>query len=222
MSILRQTQLVQQDYSELIKVHEIDADVLSHVFSIDAKTNFGVRLAHYSDAPYLQQAIQNSIDSLANWLLFGGTHYSVHTAKTWIEGSIDWAGKGLGYEFLIHHVDVDNHDTSYPPNKKILGGVCINPIEPGSRFANLGYWLTNEACGKGIITLAAMFVAHFAFTQLKLQRLELVIDTYNQASISVAHRLGASLEGKARNRLRINQNYHDAYVYSLTPADFGL
>jgi ribosomal-protein-serine acetyltransferase len=221
MSLFRQTQLMHPADANLIKLHEIEEGLLEQHFLLANGKYFGMRLLRYADVPYVHQAIQSSIDHLANWLLFGDTYYSMQSAKAWVEGSIDWAHKGLGFEFILHHFDINQPDIKHPNNKHIFGGVCINPIDPGSRSANLGYWLTEKAQGQGMMSIAAMFAIHIAFSQLKLQRLELIIDIKNKASIALAHRLGGILEGRARNRLRINNDYHDAYIYSILAGDLG-
>lgn len=60
----------------------------------------------------------------------------------------------------------------------------------------------------------------FAFDHLALQRLEIVIAENNFASIRVAEKCGAILEGTLRNRLFLHGTPTDALLYSLIPSDF--
>ncbi len=68
-------------------------------------------------------------------------------------------------------------------------------------------------------TVAARLLAQFGFGELKLSRLELVIDVDNQASQRVAEKLGAFREGVLRQRLFVHNQARDAVMYSLIPRD---
>ncbi len=60
----------------------------------------------------------------------------------------------------------------------------------------LGYWIFNEMQGKGYATEAGIAVKNYAFDVLKTSSLVSYIDPENQASVSVAERLGAQEDGK--------------------------
>ena len=50
----------------------------------------------------------------------------------------------------------------------------------------------------------------------------LVIAVENEASVRAADKAGALREGILRNRIYVHDVVHDAYIYSLVPADFDL
>jgi RimJ/RimL family protein N-acetyltransferase len=72
---------------------------------------------------------------------------------------------------------------------------------------------------KGVAIAAARLAARFAFRELSLTRVELVALVDNIASRRVAEKLGATLEGVARNRLVHNGVPFAAAMYSLVPGD---
>ena len=102
---------------------------------------------------------------------------------------------------------------------QFLGGCGLNQINRVNRFANLGYWVRTSQAGHGVATVAARLLAQFGFGELKLSRLELVIDVDNQASQRVAEKLGAFREGVLRQRLSVHNQARDAVMYSLIPRD---
>ena len=100
-----------------------------------------------------------------------------------------------------------------------LGGCGINGLDGLHRFANLGYWIRTAAVGRGVATAAARLTADFGFEQLALERLELVIEPANTASIRVAEKLGAQREGLLRRRLNFEGEQRDALMFSLIRGD---
>ena len=69
-------------------------------------------------------------------------------------------------------------------------------------------------------TAAARLAARFGFDYLDLQRLELVIEPENAASIRVAEKLGSRREGLLHNRLNVENDQRDALMFSLLAGDW--
>ena len=107
-------------------------------------------------------------------------------------------------------------------NGFFLGGVGINFINYVHNFANVGYWVRTHATRHGVATAAVRLAAEFAFTELKLTRLEIVTGLNNQASQRVAEKLGAVREGVLRRRMLLYGEAHDATLFSLIPEDVHL
>jgi RimJ/RimL family protein N-acetyltransferase len=66
-----------------------------------------------------------------------------------------------------------------------------------------------------VATEAVRQVAHFAFRDTDLQRLEIVCAVGNEPSQRVAERAGAVREGVLRHRLLLHGQPVDAVMYSL-------
>jgi RimJ/RimL family protein N-acetyltransferase len=84
------------------------------------------------------------------------------------------------------------------------------------------YWVRSSRTGEGIAARAIRLLARHGFESLGFQRVELVIAVENEASIRAADKAGALREGILRNRMYVHDAVHDAYIYSLVPADFEL
>ena len=82
--------------------------------------------------------------------------------------------------------------------------------------------MRNSCRGQGIAGRATQLVARFAFENLGLIRVEIVIAVGNHASIRVAEKIGAHDEGILLNRMVVGKSIYDAHMYSLLPSDFGL
>ncbi len=165
-----------------------------------------------ADAEHLYAAVRESIPEVSRWLPWCHENYSIEDSREFIT-SRKLASQGdEWYSFGVFEKSSD----------AFVGGVGLNFINRIHQFANLGYWVRTSATGRGFATSATRLAARFGFEQLGLRRIEIVAAVDNVASQRVAEKAGAIREGVARQRLLIHAESHDAVVYSLIPADFGL
>ena len=164
---------------------------------------------HPDDAECLYEAVRESIAELSPWMPWCHQGYSIKETRQWLDSCRQAWEKGSEYEFAI----TDSRDGVF------LGGAGLNRIDIANRIANLGYWTRTSRTGNGVATIAARLLVGFAFRELKLNRLEIIIATGNKASQHVAEKLGATHEGILRNRLIIRDRVHDAVMFSLVPGD---
>lgn len=84
----------------------------------------------------------------------------------------------------------------------------------------VGYSMDQHFVGKGITTDAVKTVVDFAFTSVKLHRIEAYIAPTNKASIRVVEKAGFVQEGLLRKLLYINGEWVDHYMYALLQEDY--
>lgn len=102
---------------------------------------------------------------------------------------------------------------------ELSGAAGINMIDRICRRCNLSYWVAPRWQGQGIATTVASALTQYAFSELQLFRVELVMAMTNLASRRVADKAGAQFEGLARHRLYLNGSSVDAAIYSLIPGE---
>ena len=175
----------------------IDEDILLRPFRID-------------DSTQLYCAVKESLKELKPWMSWATDTYTELTAREYITIARARWDEGTFYAFAITR------------SNEILGACTLSSIHPIYHFCNLGYWVRTSSHGDGIAGRAAMLAARFAFENLGLIRVEIVIAVGNQASIRVAEKIGAHDEGILLNRMVIGKSIYDAHMYSLLPSDFGL
>jgi RimJ/RimL family protein N-acetyltransferase len=161
------------------------------------------------DGEQLYQAAVESVDLVGRWLPWCHAQYDRSEGRAWIEACLAAWHREESYPFFIF----DRRD------RQLLGGCGLNEIDRLRLRANLGYWVRSSRMGQGVATAAARMVARFGLETLCMQRLEIVAAVDNSVSQRVAEKLGAMREGRLRNRLRIRDIPHDAFVYSLIPSD---
>jgi RimJ/RimL family protein N-acetyltransferase len=106
-----------------------------------------------------------------------------------------------------------------PASSEVLGCAGINQFNRVNNFANLGYWVRTSRVGQGVASSAVSLLANYAFGELRLSRIEIVVQVDNLASRHVAERAGCRFEGIARNRLLFGGQPRDAALYSLVPGE---
>lgn len=160
-----------------------------------------------TDAEKFVAAAPESMDTVGKWMDSRRVDYSLDEAQTWIESCQQYFADGIAYEFAL----VD------PKTGKIFGGVGINQINTAYNFANIGYWVRRSREGRGLATAALQLLTEFAFKELKLTRVELVIRLDNLPSGRVAEKVGATFELIARNRIMLYGKALEGAIYSIVP-----
>ncbi len=161
------------------------------------------------DCEALYAAVRASMATLGRWMPWCHAGYARQDAQAWIDRCQSNWQSGSEREFVI--VERAAGD--------VLGCAGINQINQLHQFGNLGYWVRADRTGHGLALAAARLVAQFAFRELKLLRLEIVVRVDNRASRRVAEKLGCQFECVARNRLLADGQAHHAALYSLLPSD---
>lgn len=159
------------------------------------------------DTPHVFEAANSSRNEIGKWMPWCHAEYSLADAETWIRETIASSSE---HSFVL-----------WDESEEFCLGTCgLNDINTKHRSANLGYWVRSSHVGRGTAPAATLKVAQFAFDQLELVRVEIVVAVGNGASQRVAEKVQATREGIIRNGLVHGEKALDAWMFSLIPADF--
>ena len=100
-------------------------------------------------------------------------------------------------------------------NNKIVGAIGFVKLDLLNKNGEIGYWISENMQGKGIITNACKKLIDYAFKQLKLNRIVLKTDAQNTKSKAIAIRMGFTHEGTLRDDRWRNGSFRDTELYSL-------
>jgi RimJ/RimL family protein N-acetyltransferase len=117
---------------------------------------------------------------------------------------------------LSHLAIADDEDGSY------LGEILLFLRTPEAGEVGIGeiaYVVAPAARGRGLASVAVRALSAWAFSELRLERLQLSIRPDNLASRRVAEKAGYAYEGTLRSSKLIRGRRVDAAVYSLLPGD---
>ena len=96
-----------------------------------------------------------------------------------------------------------------------LAGALSLTISRYTRSAEIGYWISGDYEGRGLVTRAAAAMLDQAFGPLGLDRVSLHTDPANERSRAVARRLGFVEEGLLRQGTAFPDERRDELVYGL-------
>ncbi|HEX6290959.1 MAG TPA: GNAT family protein [Herpetosiphonaceae bacterium] len=178
------------------------------IFKHDLGGGVDLRILELRHAPALLTLIEENRTYFGEWLGWADTIATVEEAQSFIkrgmtclaEDGLPWCGIWL-------------HD-------RMVGGVLCFPVERRIRATSIGYWLSQQATGQGIMTRAARAMLGFAFDDLSLNRVALEAEVGNVRSRAVAERLGFTFEGIRRHGWVNRGQFVDIAVYSLLASDW--
>jgi RimJ/RimL family protein N-acetyltransferase len=102
---------------------------------------------------------------------------------------------------------------------EFLGLALLPRIDTETRTAELGYVVAPEARGRGVATEALRQLTAWAFGELAMLRLELLISVDNTASKKVAERCGYVREGVLRSAYFKQGRREDTEIWSRLATD---
>lgn len=135
---------------------------------------------------------------------------SIEGARKLVQADVDWVKQGSAVLWAI----------AEPSSNKALGKCVLFQFSKENQRAELGYVLTRERWGIGLMTEVMTKVIDFAFDELGLHRLEADTDTLNAGSLALLGKLGFQQEGVFRQRWKVYGEWQDSAMLGLLKPDW--
>lgn len=97
----------------------------------------------------------------------------------------------------------------------LIGNIGYFRMQPENHRAELGYMLSKDYHGKGIMQEALTEIIKYGFNEMKLHSIEAITDPENFASWKLLEKNGFIREGHFKEDCYWRGKYLDSYVYSL-------
>jgi ribosomal-protein-serine acetyltransferase len=161
------------------------------------------------DAPELWGVVNGSRAYLQRWLPWVPFNTSLEASQRYAEAcASDWdAGRALRFGIRERNTGA------------LLGVVGLDTCIHLHRSCDLGYWLKQEASGKGIMTQAASLCVQFALRRMGVHRIRCAAATDNYPSLAVIARLHFRFEGVARCAEYVDSRWIDHAVFARLSTD---
>lgn len=158
-----------------------------------------------SDAASVFEVVENNRTYLRQWMPWLDQTTSVANIEQFIQKAQE--GYVTGSNLLLGLWD----DTQY------VGIVSFNEIDGAS--AEIGYWISQDYQGKGIIRCAVKLLIEHGFQHLNLSTVNIQCAINNLKSHAVAQKLGFTLVKTIPNNEWLYDHYVDHALYVLTQSD---
>jgi len=150
---------------------------------------------------------------VARWLIRVPHPYTPEDAATWLAMTISGRREGT----MLHFVAVPKDD----PSAELLGAAGLMPGARERGAAELGYWLRQDAWGRGYGTEMAAAMVRCAFRDMDLGAVTAATDLENDASHAVLLKAGLRQTGIDPQHPRyLRGDPAPARLYRLTRAEW--
>jgi len=178
---------------------------LTRTFQLDEK--FLLRPFLQKDAGSVYDVVQANYEHLRTFLHWVTPEFSKVTAREFVRRSQQNAKSLSGGNWGIFF------------GGSLAGIIGFVKIDWKSKNAEIGYWISKEFQGKGLITRATQTLILHAFDELNLNRIEIHCAKTNRRSRAVPERLGFKKEGTLRKSEWRHDRFHDMVIYGLLADD---
>ena len=164
-----------------------------------------LRVAKMRDSKELERIILGNRDWLRPWEATNPHAPNSFDVKAQLRGLLRQLSDESGMPFVIE------------VQGRLQGQLNVANVMYGSvSSAVLGYWVSPEIAGRGVMPTAVALVTDYLMDQVGLHRVEINIRPENLASLRVIQKLGFRYEGLKQRYIHINGDWRDHYVFAIT------
>ncbi|MFD0051273.1 GNAT family N-acetyltransferase [Actinomycetes bacterium NPDC127524] len=175
-------------------------------FRVDKEIEIELLQQHHKEELY--QLIDENREYLRKWLLWVDKRKSAGDFESIIP------------VWLTNYANNNGFDAGIRFHGKLAGMIGLQYIDWNNKTAGIGYFLSENAQGNGIITKCIQSLTRYLFDEMKLNRIEIQCAAGNTKSIKVPERLGFTLEGIKKDGQWLYDHYEDIVIYSLLEKDW--
>lgn len=118
-------------------------------------------------------------------------------------------------EFVNYSLTLEDKTFTIRKDNKFIGLIGFKATDKGNHKTEIGYWLSEDYQGKGIMTRAVECLCKYAFEELEMNRVQIKCAVGNTPSSNIPKRLGFQFEGVERaGELFANGEFMDIEIYS--------
>lgn len=170
---------------------------------ITVDENITLKTWEEKDAPKLFSLVDRNRARLQRWLPWVPHVKAEKDSLEFITNSSKDASSEKGVELGIWFDD------------QLVGCMGLHANDLANKKTSVGYWLSAEFEGQGVVSKSVRRLVDFCFSDLGMNRVELRAAVENTASRAVAERVGFVFEGICRESELIDGRFIDHAVYSV-------
>ncbi len=173
------------------------------MFTYKINENLELLLPQPHHAEELLEMVRDNLDILKPWMPWATDTYSLENSQYFIRAN------------LLRFAENGSFDSVILQEGKKIGTIGFHNLDLINRSAEVGYWLTKELHGKGIMTICAKALTDYLFDDFGLNRIQINCNVENLKSRAIPERLGFKLEGIHRQVELLNGKLGDWAIYAM-------
>lgn len=167
--------------------------------------DISIRLLQTDDAKDIYDAIDAQRAYLGRWLPFVESTTSVAVIQAFVNSALNAEDK----TFTIRK------------GEQFIGLIGFKATDKANCKTEIGYWLSEEYQGRGIMTRAVKALCRQAFEALGMNRVQIKCAVGNTHSSNIPKRLGFQIEGVERaGELFADGHFVDIEIYSFLKDEY--
>lgn len=160
------------------------------------------------DAKDIFVTINSQREHLGKWLPFVEFTQTISDSEQFVDSIVNAPKKSAELVFTIREKDL------------FIGLIGFKDTDKTNRKTEIGYWLSEHAQKRGIMTKAVKALCDLAFEQMDMNRIQIKCAVGNISSSNIPKRLGFSFEGIERQGELLTGNIlADLEIYSRLKED---
>ena len=175
---------------------------------LNVDKNIVLKQLELTDTPDIFNTIDTQREHLGPWLPFVETTKQLSDTHAFVESVVNSPKDRLEYTFTIR------------VNGRMAGLIGFKATDRANKKTEIGYWLSRDFLGRGIMSRSVSTLCDFAFRELDMNRIQIKCALANTPSRNIPQRLGFRLEGIERaGELLTGGVFTDLAVYSRLKGD---
>lgn len=161
-----------------------------------------LRSYKYEDAAELFRCIDDSRMHLRRYLNWVDATTRIEHSQHFIQDALtqQQAGTSMALGIFLQS------------DRSLIGGIGMHAWDHDLNRAQVGYWISQKFQGKGLMYRSSQRFLDFLFQKVCLNKVEMHILPDNYRSLALAERLGAVVEGRIRQSLKIGGRLEDLVI----------
>ncbi|WP_077622281.1 GNAT family N-acetyltransferase [Sediminibacillus massiliensis] len=173
------------------------------MFKYTIDDSLHLKMLDLQDAESLFSLTEKSKSELVKWLPLIADNTCLEDTQRFIKSTIQRFAENNGFSAGIWY------------QGDIAGVISFHHINWHNLNTSIGYWLGSGFEGRGLMTKSCAALISYAFSEWKLNRVEIRAASDNWKSRRIPERLGFTEEGCIRQAQKINGRYVDHMVYGM-------
>lgn len=180
------------------------------MFSYQIDTSTKIRLIEERHAEEFFALVNRNYERLLHWCPWLSEVETIEKTRGFLRGKLVRFAEGNGFT------------AGFFEENSLIGVIALEYVDKTNMMTEIGYWLDAQVTGKGLITKACSILVEYAFSELKMNRVQIRCASENMRSRAIPEKLGFTQEGVMRQAEKLSDRFVDLVIYGMLADEWKL